>query len=83
MSSVKRSGSTNSRKRKACITCTRQPKHCGLCDACYQAAVRLIRAGKVSRQELEDQGLILPSRQGGLDKSPFRNAAGRKLGREV
>ncbi len=36
----------------------------GLCANCYAQALRLIELGKVTREELVERGLMLPSRQG-------------------
>jgi hypothetical protein len=42
--------------------CDRPIESCGLCDPCYQLALKLIRLGKTTREELEQRGLILPPR---------------------
>lgn len=51
-------------RKKRCLTCPRQAKRSGLCDPCYYVAYRAIKSGKYTRQYLESEGLILPSRRG-------------------
>ena len=48
---------------RCCITC-KDPavRSCGLCSSCYQAAMRAIREGRITRIEAERRGLILPPR---------------------
>lgn len=47
-----------------CLTCDNDAGYCGLCDACRQAAYRMMRSGKATRKELEEKKLILPARRG-------------------
>lgn len=42
--------------------CDRPTEACGLCDPCYQLALKMIRSGKTTRAELEERGLILKPR---------------------
>lgn len=52
-----------------CLTCDWRPRDgkrlsCGLCPSCRQQAYRAIRAGTVTREDLERKGLMLPGRRG-------------------
>lgn len=69
--------SSSSRTGKQCLTCNQKAIRCGLCGTCYHAAYRRIRLGQVSREELEDEGLILPPRRGGFN--PWTEAAAKVL----
>jgi hypothetical protein len=64
----------------------------GLCEACYRALKRLIKAGKLTEQEAYDRGLWLKSQPPGAKRFPeeagaaivrpsMRQTRGRKLQR--
>jgi hypothetical protein len=42
---------------------------CGMCDTCYQAAIRAIEKKKTSRQKLIASGRMLPPARGGKKPS--------------
>ncbi|HWA98587.1 MAG TPA: hypothetical protein VG713_08845 [Pirellulales bacterium] len=56
-----------------CLTddCGHKASARGLCPSCYQCAVKLVAAGKVSWQQLEDMGLARPAVR---VRGPFRQA---------
>lgn len=66
-------------RKQKCITCNGQVKTCGLCASCYSAADRMVKRGQVTRETLEEKGLILPPSQTGPGNSgPFAEAVKRK-----
>lgn len=62
-----------------CPTCKKRPKvgNCrGRCAACYRAAYRLVKAGKVTWKQLEEKGLIDPPRR---HRSEFCEAVRKRI----
>ena len=52
----------------------------GLCPACYQMALKAIRAGKITRNDLIREGRMLPRRPGGRKPdNPFRRELSQML----
>ena len=47
-----------------CPCCGKPARNRGVCKATYAMARRMVRAGKVTWQELERRGVVLESRQG-------------------
>ena len=67
--------------KKKCLTCSREAIRCGLCIPCYQAAYREMKEQNVTRQQLEEAGLILPPRRGQRPtRGPWRKKAAKVLG---
>ncbi|HAN97713.1 MAG TPA: hypothetical protein DCQ98_09915 [Planctomycetaceae bacterium] len=52
-----------------CLCCERKRIARGLCSACYATALRVIRSGERTEQELIDRGLILPSKKIGRPRT--------------
>lgn len=65
------------KKRIRCLTCKKPAEKCGLCGTCYQAAWRRINANQITREEAEENNLILPSRHG--SSNPWTEKAAKAL----
>lgn len=53
-----------------CLACEKELAaddnvRCGMCDTCYQAAIRAINQKKTSRRKLIEAGKMLPPARGG------------------
>lgn len=56
-------------KTDKCQHCDRPASNRNVCRACYQAFVRAVASGETTWQELEDKGIVGPTK-----KSPARKA---------
>lgn len=56
-------GKANKQQGSGCITCGREALSRGLCSSCYQSAIRVIKSGDATDEQLVERGLILPKKK--------------------